>query len=98
MQKEPNASDPNESSICEIQSALEKLIVEGQHAWSPYISSWSLHTLGALSKKYNRFDNRGMYLFVKLKIFFYYYLQHFWMLLVFVYHALSTHDEYLILI
>lgn len=60
LQKDPHASDPTEASISEIQGALEKLIVDGQHAWSPYVSSWSLRALGTLSKKYNRFENRGL--------------------------------------
>lgn len=51
--------DPHDSSITEIQDALETLINEGQHAWAPYISAWSLRSLGVLSKKCKRFENKG---------------------------------------
>lgn len=59
FQREPHLSDPHESSISEIHDALDNLINAGQHAWAPHISGWSLRTLGILSKKYNRFENRG---------------------------------------
>lgn len=49
-----------DATIAEIQDALEVLINDGPHAWSPYLSSWSLKSLGILSKKYKRNDNRGM--------------------------------------
>lgn len=38
---------------------LETLLNQGQHAWVPYISTWSIKTLGFLSDKYKRSDNRG---------------------------------------
>lgn len=44
-----------------MQDALETLLNQGQHAWVPYISTWSIKTLGVLSKKYKRSDNRGEY-------------------------------------
>lgn len=59
LQREPHVSDPHESSISEIHDALDTLINRGQHAWAPHISGWSLRTLGILSKKYNRFENKG---------------------------------------
>lgn len=49
-----------DDTINEIQDVLESLIAQGQHAWAPYISNWSIKTLGTLSKKYKRSDGRGI--------------------------------------
>lgn len=48
-----------DDTINEIQDVLESFIAQGQHAWAPYISNWSIRTLGTLSKKYKRTDGRG---------------------------------------
>lgn len=48
-----------DNTVAEVQDVLETLINQGQHAWVPYISTWSIKTLGVLSKKYKRSDNRG---------------------------------------
>lgn len=49
-----------DDTINEIQDDLESLIAQGQHAWAPYISNWTIKTLGTLSKKYKRSDGRGI--------------------------------------
>lgn len=59
QQKDPNLVASYDSTVGEVQDVLETLINHGQHAWVPYISTWSIKTLGLLSKKYKRSDNRG---------------------------------------
>lgn len=59
QQKDSNLVASYDSTVAEVQDVLETLINEGQHAWVPYISTWSIKTLGVLSKKYKRSDNRG---------------------------------------
>lgn len=59
QQKDPILVASYDSTVGEVQDALEILINQGQHAWAPYISSWSIKTLGLLSKKYKRSENRG---------------------------------------
>lgn len=59
-QKDPNAAIAEDESIADIQEALEKLVIEGQHAWAPYISDWSLKILGILSNKFGRQGHKGV--------------------------------------
>lgn len=61
QQKDPNLVASYDSTVAEVQDVLETLLNEGQHAWVPYISTWSIKTLGVLSKKYKRSDSRGNY-------------------------------------
>lgn len=67
QQKDSNLVASYDSTVGEVQDVLETLINQGQHAWVPYISTWSIKTLGVLSKKYKRSDNRGK-LIVELTI------------------------------
>lgn len=60
QQKDLNLVLSYDDTINEIQDVLESLIAQGQHAWAPYISNWSIKTLGTLSKKYKRPDGRGI--------------------------------------
>lgn len=59
QQKDPNLVASYDNTVAEVQDVLETLLNQGQHAWVPYISTWSIKTLGVLSKKYKRSDNRG---------------------------------------
>lgn len=59
QQKDPNLVASYDNTVAEVQDVLETLLNQGQHAWVPYISTWSIKTLGVLSKKYKRPDNRG---------------------------------------
>lgn len=67
LQKDPNGPITDDESLIDIQDALEKLVFDGKHAWSPYISDWSLRILGVLSTKYNRHGNKGNSLWVSFQ-------------------------------
>lgn len=60
QQKDLNLMLSYDDTINEIQDVLESLIAQNQHAWAPYISNWSIRTMGTLSKKYKRSDSRGI--------------------------------------
>lgn len=62
QQRDSNLTASRDSIVSEIQDALELLIIQGKHAWSPFISMWSIKILGVLSQKYKANDNRGRFI------------------------------------